>query len=116
MFAQEPHCFLKFVLRRRRDTHLVRLYRGLHFLELVVLDELDDVFRGFGGNPLLQRDDAPHGVVGGAFDVAGRQVLRRNAAADHAALQDLPERVHLELVVGRQGERVLGAIEIDRGA
>ena len=35
--------------------------------------------------------------------VAGREVLGRHAAPDQPALQDLPQRVHLELVVG--GER-----------
>ena len=39
-----------------------------------------------------------------------------HAAADEASLEDLPERVHLELVVGRQDDRVLGAVEIDRRA
>ena len=48
--------------------------------------------------------------------VARREVLGRHAATDHASLQDLPQRVHLELVVGGERERVLGPVQVDRRA
>src|ERR1051325_2865445 len=53
--AQQPHHFLEVVARRGRDAELVALDAGLNFLELVVLEELDDVARLLGGDALLQR-------------------------------------------------------------
>ncbi len=55
-------------------------------------------------------------VVGRALDVARREVLGRHAAANHAALEDFPERGHLEVVVGGQDDRVVGAVQLDRRA
>ena len=54
------------------------------------------------------------GVVGGALEIAGRQVLGRNAPANEASLEDLPDSVQLELVVAGEGQRVFSAIEVDR--
>src|SRR5437764_1220280 len=62
VLAELPHRFLKFVLRRRADPHLIRLDRGLDFLELAILDELDDLARRFDWDSLLNRDQPPHGA------------------------------------------------------
>ena len=40
--AQMTHRLLKVILRRRAHANLVGLNRGLHFLQLQVLEELDD--------------------------------------------------------------------------
>src|SRR5262245_51229896 len=98
VLAQQADRLLEVVFRRGRHAHLVRLDGRLDLFQLPVLEELDDVSGGFGWYALLQRDDAPDRVIGGALDLARREVLRRHAAADQPALQDLPQRVHLEVV------------------
>src|SRR5262245_46228291 len=69
LLAQLAHGFLELILGRRADADLVRHDRGLDLLQLPLLQELDDLLCRLGGDPLLQRDRAPHGVVGGALDV-----------------------------------------------
>ena len=41
--------------------------------------------------------------------------LMGHAAADEARLHDFPERVHLELVVGDERERLVGGVQVDLG-
>ena len=67
------------------------------------------------GDALLQGDDAAHARAGRRLDVAELQVLHRHVPADHPRLQDVPQRGHLHLVFGGEGEGVLGLVEVDRG-
>src|SRR5262245_6459470 len=65
VLAQHADGVLELVLRRRTDAHLIRLDRGLHFLQFPVFDELDDLAGGLDGNTLLDGDDAPDLAAGG---------------------------------------------------
>ena len=44
----------------------------------------------------------------------GLRFLIGHAAPDQARLQDVPDRFHLEVVVGDELDHVLGALEVDR--
>jgi CheY-like chemotaxis protein len=92
---------------------LIRLDRGLHLLQLLILEELHDLARGVGGDALLQRDHAAHASAAGRLDVAGLEVLHRHVATDEPALDDFPDRLHFEVVVGDDRDGILCAAEID---
>ena len=68
------------------------------------------------GMPCCSVIDAPDGVVGGALDVARRQVLRRHAAPHHPPLKDFPQRVILKSSSAVSVSVFSAAVEIDRGA
>src|SRR5258708_9790882 len=113
MFAELPKGFLKFILGGGRRAELIGHDRRLDLLQLLFFQEFHDVLGRFRRNSLLESHDPPDRIVGRALDRPGCQVLGRHAAPNHACLQDLPQRRHLELVVGRQDDRVLLRIELD---
>jgi hypothetical protein len=61
----------------------------------------------------LRRDGPPDRVAARRLDVAEVEVLRRDAAADELGLEDVDHGLHAEVVVGRQQELRLRAVELD---
>src|SRR5262245_49217939 len=95
VLAQHADGLLEVVLREGRDADLIGLNRGLNLSELSILDELDDVARGFDRNALLNGHDSPDLAARRRFARAGLEILDRHAAPNQARLHDLPDRVHL---------------------
>src|SRR2546423_9497163 len=63
--AENRDSILKIITRRRRDTHLIALNGGLHFLELGFLDRCCDFLRGIAVQGHFERDLAPHRIPSG---------------------------------------------------
>src|SRR5688572_16906950 len=113
--SQERHCALQVVLRGRRDSDLVSLYRRLDFLELRVLDGRRDFLGRVAVQRGLELDLAADGVVAGRRDLADVEVLDRYVPLDQPRLDDVEQRLHLEIAVGREIQDRLRAPELDRG-
>src|SRR5688572_14640437 len=113
--SQRLHGALQIVFRRRADAHLIALDRGLHLLQLEILQVFDDLPGRVGRNALLQRNYLPHRAAGGRLDVTALEVLHRDVALDQPRLQHVPDRFEPEVVFGGERQRGRLLIEIDRG-
>src|SRR5699024_9142983 len=101
VLTQHADSLLQVILGWRGDADLVRLDGGLDTLELLLLQELHDLLGRLRRDALLKCNHTPYRIVRGTLELAGREVLRGDAAPDQPRLQDLPQRGHLELIVGR---------------
>ena len=98
-----------------RDAHLVALDRGLDLLQLGFLDSGSDLFCRLAIERHLEHDLAPHGVAAGGLDLPRIEVFHRNTALDQLRLKDVPERLHLVIVLRGERDFPFSAIELDRG-
>src|SRR5215510_9660014 len=88
VLAQRAHRGLQFVFRRRAHAHLIGLNRRLHLLQLLVLDELDDLARGFDRDALLDRNHATDGAASRRLRLRRLEILDGDAAPDQPGLDD----------------------------
>ena len=97
-----------------RHAHLIGLDRRLHFLQLVVLDELHDVAGGFDRDALLDRR-SPGGPCRWrrARDRRALKFFTGTLAPHQPRLHDFPQRVHLDLVVGDERQLLFRGVEVD---
>jgi hypothetical protein len=79
---QQVHRVLQVVLGRRRHADLIALDRGLHLLELRVLDRGGDLLGRVRVERSLELDLARDAVAARGLDVADVQVLDRDPALD----------------------------------
>ena len=97
VLPQQAHGFLQVVLRRRADTHLVALDRGLHFLQLLSFRNLTISRAASIGMPCWRL------IVRRTVPAAARSIspalkfLTGTFSPDEARLQDFPERLDLHL-------------------
>jgi hypothetical protein len=64
-------------------------------------------------NPLGKLDGAPHRLPRGRHRLPHVEVLHRDAALDHPALQHVQQRIHPELVVRGEADLRRRAVELD---
>src|SRR6266480_1406586 len=112
--AQQRDCLLQIVARWRRNSHLIALNGGLNFLELGVLDRGGDFLGGVAIQGELERDHLFYGVTTRGLDVARIEILDRQAALNELRLKHVPERVHLEVVLGSEVDLSAGSIKGNR--
>src|SRR5207253_6575349 len=61
----------------------------------------------------LERNLATHGIAAGWFDFAGVEILDGDTPLDEFRLKDIPQRVHLVVVLGGKRDLSAGAIQLD---
>src|SRR6476646_6845269 len=80
--TEKRHHGLKVVLGRARHPDLVALDAGGGFAKARVLDRLDDLLRGVGGNPLSEGDRQANRAAGGLDRLPDLEVLHRHTPLD----------------------------------
>jgi hypothetical protein len=83
------------------------------FLNPVVLDRFHNLLGGVLGNSLRDADGPPHGGARSRDRISDPEVPDRNSPLDQFGPQDVEQRIHPELIVGREADLCLGTIELD---
>src|SRR6476660_8690912 len=95
---------LQLVPGRAGHPDLVPLNRRLRLLEATVLDGLDDLLPHVLRDALGELDRAPDRLPGRGHHLTEIEILHRNPTLDHSGLEDVHQRLHPELVVGREAD------------